>query len=453
MSQERQSAQALEPAPTPLTQAGPRFTDERPSAPDGHKAPNAHNAHNAHNAPPTTPLTPQRPEVSPRGRRGSATPPTLNPALPLLSALTGAAITLAVAYYALPGESAAREVFTRSPLSQAVTLALFFWGLTLVYARLLSQRWEREQLAAVRRLVAPHVVSHLLRRVAARAEPSLSELRAPLTPLSRSLAGRLALSALTALHEEARRAAREGGARMESVVPATERALDACHADVRSDYKALTAILWLVPLSGFLGTVVGMSAAISSFDVLISGAGAQLSSLAPAVAGLATAFDTTLVALSLVVPLKLMEVSLERADERLLSDLDAQLGAGWLESLDLQSLSAEEQSVAQRAREAEVISEALVALSESARVADERLSALSRVSEALTARLHELSVRELSVRELSRESPERAALERELARRLEAIERHLALIHEQGERPLVLSRGAEVSTSRAGERR
>jgi len=189
-----------------------------------------------------------------------------------------------------------------------------------------------------------------------------------------------------------------------------------------------------VPLSGFFGTVVGMSASISSFDVLIAGSGANLSSLGPAVAGLATAFDTTLVALSLVVPLKLIEVTLERADERLLSDLDAQVGAGWLESLDLQSLGVGEgeegRRAAQRAREAELIAAALGALADAARVADERLAALSRVSEGAAERLRELA-------------RERGGLPPELARRLDALERHLALLHEQGERPLVLSRAAE----------
>ena len=421
MSQEEQ-----ESTTPPSASDGPSFTEERhaSSGPRGHKR----------DVSPER-LTPPTPAPLPRAPLPRA---TLSPALPPLAAALGAGITLTAAHYLLPAESGARAVLTRSALSQAVTLGLFFWGLTVAYGRLLAQRWEREQLTAARRLAAPSAVSDLLRRVAERAEPSLEDLRAPLAPLSSSLAGRLALSGLTALHEEARRASREGGARLESVMPAAERALDSCHADVHSEYKTLTAILWLVPLSGFLGTVVGMSAAISSFDVLISGSGANLSSLAPAVAGLATAFDTTLVALSLVVPLKLIEVTLERADGRLLSDLDAQLGAGWLESLDLQSLSGEEERAAQRAaeraREADIISSSLAALAESARAADERLIALSSVSEGAAARLRELA--------------ERGALQPELARRLDAIERHLALIHEQGERPLVLSRGAEPAGGR-----
>ena len=410
---------------TPTSTDGPSFTEERRASTE----PRAEHAVGALSTEPREPPAAPSPTL---------TRATISPALPLLAAVLGASLTLAAARYLLPAESGARAVLTRSALSQAVTLGLFFWGLTVAYGRLLSQRWEREQLAAARRLAAPSVVSSLLRRVAERAEPSLDELRAPFAHLSRALAGRLALSALAALHEEARRASREGGARLESVMPAAERALDACHADVHSEYKTLTAILWLVPLSGFLGTVVGMSAAISSFDVLISGSGANLSSLAPAVAGLATAFDTTLVALSLVVPLKLIEVTLERADERLLSDLDAQLGAGWLESLDLQSLSGEEQRAAQRAadraREAELMAAALAALAESARAADERLIALSSVSEGAAARLRDLA--------------ERGALQPELARRLDAIERHLAQIHEQGERPLVLSRGAEPAGGR-----
>ena len=429
MSQELKQTPALDPKPNPLASPGPRFTDD-------HATQGRSQAASQATSQATTPLRPQPSHR--RGAEGSPPPPTLSPALPIAGALLGAALTLAAAYYLLP-QGGARDVLTRSPLSQAVTLGLFFWGLTLGYGRLLSQRWERAQLAATRRLLAPNLISHQLRRIAARAEPSLEELRAPLAPLSASLAGRLSLSALAALHEEARRASREGGARLEAVIPAAERALDACHASVHSEYKALTAILWLVPLSGFLGTVVGMSAAISSFDVLISGSGAQLSSLAPAVTGLATACDTTPVALSRGVPLKLIEVSLERADERLLSDLDAQLGAGWLESLDLQSLSGEEERVAQRAREVELITASLSALAESARAADERLIALSSVSEGVTARLRDLA--------------ERGALQPELARRLDAIERHLAHIHEQGERPLVLSRAAEGAGARAGERR
>jgi len=86
-------------------------------------------------------------------------------------------------------------------------------------------------------------------------------------------------------------------------------------------YSLPRALIWAIPLMGFIGTVVGISAAVAGFsgflaqaeeiDQIKSGIGAVTT-------GLAVAFDTTLVALALSVVVMLPLVLLERLEGRLL---------------------------------------------------------------------------------------------------------------------------------------
>lgn len=74
------------------------------------------------------------------------------------------------------------------------------------------------------------------------------------------------------------------------------------HADndeVQSDssYTLLRGILWLLPVLGFIGTVLGLSLALGSFGAVLTNASdiSQLKgALQSVTAGLATAFETTL---------------------------------------------------------------------------------------------------------------------------------------------------------------
>ena len=117
-------------------------------------------------------------------------------------------------------------------------------------------------------------------------------------------------------------------------------AREGVHDRLSSRERGAQTAMWLLPLSGFLGTVLGMSATIARFNELFTPAeGGKLlglSELAPAIQGLGTAFDTTLLALALVIPLKLLLTFTQSASERFVHALEARVGAPLLESFAAQ---------------------------------------------------------------------------------------------------------------------
>ncbi|MGO9200240.1 MAG: MotA/TolQ/ExbB proton channel family protein [Limisphaerales bacterium] len=77
---------------------------------------------------------------------------------------------------------------------------------------------------------------------------------------------------------------------------------------VASSYTILNGLVWAIPVLGFIGTVLGLSLAIGRFTMTIQ-AGGDLpmirASLQGVTSGLATAFETTLIALSFTLVLQL----------------------------------------------------------------------------------------------------------------------------------------------------
>lgn len=75
---------------------------------------------------------------------------------------------------------------------------------------------------------------------------------------------------------------------------------EADDASLETTYSMVRGFLWGIPVLGFIGTVVGLSQAIGGFGTVLSSAkeiSAITESLKGVTAGLATAFDTTLLAL------------------------------------------------------------------------------------------------------------------------------------------------------------
>ena len=90
---------------------------------------------------------------------------------------------------------------------------------------------------------------------------------------------------------------------------------------VETSYSLLNGFLWSIPVLGFIGTVEGLSQAIGTFGKVL-GAGADMvsltSSLQGVTGGLATAFETTLVALVLALILQLLATGMKKSEEELL---------------------------------------------------------------------------------------------------------------------------------------
>ena len=98
---------------------------------------------------------------------------------------------------------------------------------------------------------------------------------------------------------------------------------------MRSSFSLSRFMVWAVPIMGFIGTVWGISNGISHFsDAMTSSnsvtdVSAMLKENLPMVtSSLATAFDTTLLALLLSIPLMMLMLSLEKSEEAYLIDLD-----------------------------------------------------------------------------------------------------------------------------------
>ncbi|NJL83057.1 MAG: flagellar motor protein MotA [Chloroflexaceae bacterium] len=109
---------------------------------------------------------------------------------------------------------------------------------------------------------------------------------------------------------------------------ATEMALDdaSFYASASETAYALPRILvWAIPLLGFIGTVIGISQAVNGFSSFLEGAG-EIDQIKEGIgvvtSGLATAFDTTFLALLLSVAVMIPLVLVERFETRLLLATD-----------------------------------------------------------------------------------------------------------------------------------
>ncbi len=94
-------------------------------------------------------------------------------------------------------------------------------------------------------------------------------------------------------------------------------------SSMETSYSLLQAFVWAIPVLGFIGTVLGLSEAIGAFSGVLAGA-ASVSEIATAlqevIGGLATAFETTLVALVMALGIQLLLAALKKAEEEFLDE-------------------------------------------------------------------------------------------------------------------------------------
>jgi len=98
---------------------------------------------------------------------------------------------------------------------------------------------------------------------------------------------------------------------------------------MKGSFSLSRFMVWAIPIMGFIGTVWGISNGIAYFsDAMtstnsVTDVSAMLKESLPLVtSSLATAFDTTLLALLLSIPLMMLMLSLEKNEEAYLIDLD-----------------------------------------------------------------------------------------------------------------------------------
>lgn len=98
---------------------------------------------------------------------------------------------------------------------------------------------------------------------------------------------------------------------------------DLDESSMETSYSLLKGFIWAIPVLGFIGTVMGLSVAIGGFgDVLskTSDPTALADSLKGVTGGLATAFETTLLALLFALSLQLLVTFLRKSEEEFLDE-------------------------------------------------------------------------------------------------------------------------------------
>lgn len=84
------------------------------------------------------------------------------------------------------------------------------------------------------------------------------------------------------------------------------------------NFAPLNFVIWVLPLLGFIGTVVGITQAIGGLEqVVATVSGAPSGGLTEVLAGLKFAFDTTFVGLVLVIPVMLYTLALRARAQKL----------------------------------------------------------------------------------------------------------------------------------------
>jgi len=97
---------------------------------------------------------------------------------------------------------------------------------------------------------------------------------------------------------------------------------------MQNSYSLIKVLLWAIPMLGFIGTVIGMSQAVGSFESVLGNADnvdGLKAGLTKVTGGLGTAFDTTYLALVISVLLAIPINAIERREEQLLNVIDARV--------------------------------------------------------------------------------------------------------------------------------
>jgi hypothetical protein len=95
--------------------------------------------------------------------------------------------------------------------------------------------------------------------------------------------------------------------------------------NVAGSYTVVKVFIWALPILGFIGTVMGVSAAVASLAGSLSGGDsmdAMKSALQDVFSGLGTAFDTTLLALVMSLIVKIPASVMQKSEEDLITSVD-----------------------------------------------------------------------------------------------------------------------------------
>lgn len=201
------------------------------------------------------------------------------------------------------GRELALRYFCGHPLER-VLAGLFFVGLAIIAVKSIKMIFERRAFRAVTDFGISNVSDVPIANIAALQR----RLTSASTQLQNTLWGHRLEHLLTFLKSQ-----KSAKGIDQHLSYLSESAAERQHAS----HSLLQTVIWSIPILGFLGTVMGITLAIANVtpDQLDT-------SLDDVTNGLAVAFDTTALALSLSLVLGFASLFIRRAEESLLADID-----------------------------------------------------------------------------------------------------------------------------------
>lgn len=225
------------------------------------------------------------------------------------------ALLCTLSFYAclLPFEgSVFADMFTKRGPTQHATMFLTFWSLAILVIKWLKVRTQRKLLQYDFIPTRPDFVLGT-----STVESVLHQIYAMIDDPARFVLSNRIVIALSNL---------KNLGRVSDVDDIFRSQGDMDESQMESSYTILNGFIWAIPVLGFIGTVLGLSDAITSFGTVLQGEGGIneiKSSLRMVTGGLSTAFETTLVALVAALILQLLMTFLKKKEQDFLDDCSA----------------------------------------------------------------------------------------------------------------------------------
>lgn len=267
---------------------------------------------------PTRPAERKRPKSTSKPRRkkawysaGSGESASSDVSL-LISGLMGAGMSLVWLMFMLPLRSYQfGQLFWDRGWVPFATTFLMFWSMSMLILKWLNLKQQKNAMLLD---VLPTELSEEI--TVNSLDGFVEHIRQLPTSASESFLINRVLRGIE--HFRVRKSAAETVTMMES-----QSAIDA--NNVAGSYTLLKAFIWALPILGFIGTVIGVSAAVASLASSLDSATdmtAMKGALNSVFSGLGTAFDTTLLALIMSMFVKVPTSALQKSEDDLITAVD-----------------------------------------------------------------------------------------------------------------------------------
>jgi len=205
---------------------------------------------------------------------------------------------------------------------------------------------------------------------------------------------------------------------------------------VESSYTMVRVLIWAIPILGFIGTVLGISEAVGGFSGSLDQAEdieVLKSSLNDVTAGLAIAFDTTLVALAMSILVSFPAHYLQKAEDDLLNWVDEYCNENLLKRLNdagsVSDVASHTQEImrslgaAVASNQAEIMDDFRAVQKGMARVQDEQIKHFETVAGTIEEQTRAIQQRALSHQERVEQGVE--SMVEQVRSAMEALSAHL----------------------------